>query len=103
MDEPRSAWTLLATVDDFGRPLAENQPGPYGALVVALDFGEIAVDDLWRLCVWLVMTGCRSAAFHGVGSPHAENVHHQAVIIAKLAIDGDVGLQQIVSEVWAGP
>jgi hypothetical protein len=90
-------------VDDFARPLPESQPGPYGALVVAIDFGEIVRDDLWRLCVWLVVTGCTDATFHGVGSARAEDMYDDAVVVVKLAIKGDEELAREISEVWAHP
>jgi hypothetical protein len=94
---------LLSAVEDFDRPLPETQPCPYGALVVAADFGEVADDDLWRLSVWLVVTGCMASAFHGALSSRAEDFFDEAAVIVKIALEGDVELQREISEAWPHP
>jgi hypothetical protein len=83
--------------------LPETQPRPFGALVVATDFGEITHDDLWRLSVWLVVTGCSVAAFHGAQSARAEDYYDEAVVIVALALEGVIELQRAISEDWTRP
>jgi hypothetical protein len=103
INEALSAWTLLPTVEDFGRPLPETQPGPFGALVVATDFGEITNDDLWRLSVWLVVTGCSVVAYYGAQSTRAEDLFDEAAVIVEIALEGNVEMRRAISEDWPRP
>jgi hypothetical protein len=101
IEAPLTAWTLLDPIEDLERPLPETQARPFGALVAATDFDEIVGDDLWRLCLWLVVTGCSFGAFYGIRSDHAEDLYDWAVVAVELALDGDAEMQRVIAEDWA--
>ncbi len=47
--------------------------------------------------------GLPDILFHGAGSGRAEGIYDEAVVVVRLAIEGDVELAREISEIWPHP